>query len=94
MTTTQQRLTSTGCPLKKEDLKSFYGSLDNYYRIRTCSTDIRRISIKEVSATNMYIATAPPVKNGRVELLHYLKEQSFTFEYHRYGSITEVPPVE
>jgi len=24
-----------------------------------------------------------------LELLHYLKEQSIAFEYHRYGSITE-----
>lgn len=87
-------LASTGCPLKKEDLKSFYDSLDNYYRIRTCSSDIPDDFYKEVSAMNMYVATAPPVKNGRVELLHYLKEQSITFEYHRYGSITEVPPVE
>lgn len=87
-------LASTGCPLKKEDLKTFYDSLDNYYRIRTCSSDIPDGFYKEVSAMNMYVATAPPVKNGRVELLHYLKEQSITFEYHRYGSITEVPPVE
>ena len=89
-----EALASTGCPLKKEDLKTFYDSLDNYYRIRTCSSDIPDDFYKEVSAMNMYVATAPPVKNGRVELLHYLKEQSITFEYHRYGSITEVPPVE
>ncbi|AVM58994.1 proline dehydrogenase [Bacteroides heparinolyticus] len=89
-----EALASTGCPLKKEDLKTFYDSLDNYYRIRTCSSDIPDGFYKEVSAMNMYVATAPPVKNGRVELLHYLKEQSITFEYHRYGSITEVPPVE
>ena len=43
---------------------------------------------------NKYIATAAPVKEGRVELIHYIKEQSITVEYHRYGSITEVPPVE
>ena len=30
-----------------------------------------------------YIATAKPVKNGRVELIHYIKEQSISFEYHR-----------
>ena len=34
------------------------------------------------------------VKDGRVELIHYIKEQSISFEYHRYGSISEVPPVE
>ena len=41
-----------------------------------------------------YIATAKPVKDGRVELIHYIKEQSISFEYHRYGSILEVPSVE
>ena len=43
---------------------------------------------------NKYIATAKPVKNGRVELIHYIKEQSISFEFHRYGSILDVPPVE
>ena len=40
------------------------------------------------------VLTAKPVKDGRVELIHYIKEQSISFEYHRYGSILEVPSVE
>jgi len=36
-----------------------------------------------------YVATAKPLVEGRLEMLHYLKEQSIAFEYHRYGSITE-----
>ena len=46
------------------------------------------------AANNQYIATAAPVKNGRIELIHYIKEQSIANEYHRYGSQIEVPKVE
>jgi len=49
---------------------------------------------ERAAETNKYIATAPPVKQGRIELIHYIKEQSIAFEYHRYGSISEVPPCE
>lgn len=38
------------------------------------------------------IATDAPVKDGRVELIHYLKEQSIAFEYHRYGSGQDKAP--
>ena len=41
---------------------------------------------------DLFIATDAPVRNGRVELIHYLKEQSITFEYHRYGSGQDTPP--
>lgn len=41
-----------------------------------------------------FIATARPVKEGRIKLIHYIKEQSISFEYHRYGSISDVPPYE
>ena len=42
----------------------------------------------------MYIAQAAPVRDGRIELTHYIKEQSISNEYHRYGSQIEVPDVE
>ncbi len=32
---------------------------------------------------------APVISNGRVELLHYLKEQSICTDYHRYGNLGE-----
>lgn len=89
-----EALASTGCVLKKETLSAFCDSLVNYSRVRTCSPDIP-MQLYEKSATiNQYIATAPPVKDGRVELIHYIQEQCISFEYHRYGSIAEVPPVE
>lgn len=84
-------LASTGCALKKEGMKDFLASMASYERIRTCSPNIPMEMYEKAAATNKYIATAPPVKEGRVELIHYIKEQSISYEYHRYGSISEVP---
>lgn len=89
-----ERLAATGCPLRKESLDDFLKAMPEYERIRTCSPDIPEIMYERAAATNKYIATAPPVKQGRFELIHYIKEQSIAFEYHRYGSISEVPPCE
>ena len=68
--------------------------MKNYERVRTCGPDIPMEIYKEAAAIDKYIATVPPVKDGRIELIHYIKEQSISFEYHRYGSISEIPPVE
>lgn len=87
-------LSSCGCTLKKETQDEFIRNMKNYERIRTCRADIPMEIYKAAAAIDKYIATAPPVKNGRVELIHYFKEQSISFEYHRYGSISDVPPVE
>ena len=87
-------LASLGCPLKEEALAGFLKSMKNYERIRTCGADIPMEMYEEAARIDKYIATAKPVKDGRVELIHYIKEQSISFEYHRYGSILEVLPVE
>ena len=34
-----------------------------------------------------YIADAPPLAHGRVELLWYFQEQSLSVVYHRYGNL-------
>lgn len=68
--------------------------MSGYERIHMCSPDIPMKMYETAVGKNQYIATAPPVKNGRVELIHYIKEQSISFEYHRYGSISEIPPCE
>ena len=87
-------LSSTGCTLKKETLDEFLKTMRSYERIRTCGADLPMEMYEEAARRNKYIATAKPVKNGRVELIHYIKEQSISFEFHRYGSILDVPPVE
>ena len=77
-----------------EDQQAFLARMPHYARVRTCTPDIPMELYETAAAHNMYIATAPPVSEGRVELIHYIEEQSISFEYHRYGSIAEVPPVE
>ncbi|MGN1375179.1 MAG: proline dehydrogenase, partial [Prevotella sp.] len=88
-------LADTGATLKKETLAEFIESMPSYERIRTCSANLPKEMYERAAATNKYIATAAPVKNGRVELINYIKEQSISFEYHRYGSGQhEAPAVE
>ena len=61
-------------------------TMPEYERIRTCTPDILLSMYQRAAETNKYIATAAPVKQDRVELIHYIKEQSISYEYHRYGS--------
>jgi len=69
----------------------FISSIEKYERIRSCSAELSLAVYEHAAKLGHYIATQQPVIEGRLELLHYLKEQSVSFEYHRYGSITELP---
>ena len=72
-----------------QDETSFINDMSKFDRIRTCNAELSDTVYAKASELGKYIATAPPISEGRVEMLHYLKEQSLTFEYHRYGSIAE-----
>ena len=80
--------------VKKESLEQFCKSLNNYERIRTISAQVPDEVFIAAAAANKYIAQSAPVRNGRVELSLYIKEQSIANEYHRYGSQIEIPAVE
>ncbi len=43
--------------------------------------------LRAVGETGIYIARAPVLGEGRIELLWYLREQSLSFDYHRYGTL-------
>jgi RHH-type proline utilization regulon transcriptional repressor/proline dehydrogenase/delta 1-pyrroline-5-carboxylate dehydrogenase len=43
--------------------------------------------LRAAGDTGVYIARAPVLSEGRIELLWYLKEQSISFDYHRYGNL-------
>jgi len=88
----QDKLAKLGARLKRETLANFIDSIPDYERIRTCSPDIPEKMYQRAADTNKFIATDVPVKDGRVELIHYLKEQSIAFEYHRYGSGQDKAP--
>ncbi len=82
-----------GCVVKEQNLWEFISSIPQYDRIRTLSADIPMEIYQAAAGHNKYVATAPVVARGRIELLHYLQEQSIAYEYHRYGSITEIPEI-
>lgn len=84
-------VTKLGCDVIMEDLAQFVRSIEKYDRVRVTRKDVPNEIYRAAAVLCKHVANETVVKEGRVELLHYLKEQSVTFEYHRYGSITEIP---
>ncbi len=65
-------------------------------QIRDCQTDqVRYANPERVPAiihraaaeSGVFLARAPVLAHGRVELLWYLREQSLSIDYHRYGNL-------
>lgn len=57
-------------------------------RIRFAARDrVARSMRQAAAATGVYIADTPVSSEGRVELLWYLREQSISHDYHRYGNL-------
>jgi RHH-type proline utilization regulon transcriptional repressor/proline dehydrogenase/delta 1-pyrroline-5-carboxylate dehydrogenase len=42
---------------------------------------------RAAAEAGLHLATAPVLASGRIELLHYLREQSVCIDYHRYGNL-------
>ena len=80
--------------IKQESQTAFVSSIKNYERIRTISRQVPDEVFTAAAFADRYIAQSLPVRNGRVELALYIKEQSISNEYHRYGSQIEVPAIE
>lgn len=57
-------------------------------RIRMLSTPSSAL-LNAAAELLCYIAHAEPLANGRVELLHYLREIAISIDYHRYGNLGE-----
>lgn len=43
--------------------------------------------LRAAAEVSVYIASAPVLAEGRIELLWYVYEQSISFDYHRYGNL-------
>ncbi len=71
-----------------ESEADFMASMKLFERARACSPESLSDAIyQEAAKLGLHIGCEKPLVEGRLELLHYLKEQSISFEYHRYGSI-------
>ncbi|MPM67195.1 hypothetical protein SDC9_114112 [bioreactor metagenome] len=85
----QIKAVTKGVELIIEEEQTFLKSIDQYDRIRIISDNFPLDLFVRAAATGVYVVNAKPVGEGRVELLHYLREQSISYEYHRYGNIIE-----
>jgi RHH-type proline utilization regulon transcriptional repressor/proline dehydrogenase/delta 1-pyrroline-5-carboxylate dehydrogenase len=57
-------------------------------RVRYAAVDRVPLVVRRAAAeTQIFIADAPVLAEGRVELLWYVQEQSLSFDYHRYGNL-------
>ena len=70
-----------------QDETGFIEDMEQYERIRIVSPGVSDALYQKAAKFGIYIADRKPLIEGRLELLHYLKEQSIAYEYHRYGSI-------
>jgi RHH-type proline utilization regulon transcriptional repressor/proline dehydrogenase/delta 1-pyrroline-5-carboxylate dehydrogenase len=57
-------------------------------RVRFAGSDrVPEVILRAVQDSGVYLARAPVLGIGRIELLWYLREQSISFDYHRYGTL-------
>jgi RHH-type proline utilization regulon transcriptional repressor/proline dehydrogenase/delta 1-pyrroline-5-carboxylate dehydrogenase len=78
-----------GITICLQDEQAFIREMHTYERVRTCTSGLPDAFYRKAAELGKYIADRKPLVEGRLELLHYLKEQSIAYEYHRYGSIFE-----
>jgi RHH-type proline utilization regulon transcriptional repressor/proline dehydrogenase/delta 1-pyrroline-5-carboxylate dehydrogenase len=79
-----------GIELLEETVESLVEHLHQPHliRVRFAARDRVPKSIRNAaSATGVYIADMPVSSEGHVELLWYLREQSISHDYHRYGNL-------
>ncbi|MBA4369450.1 MAG: aldehyde dehydrogenase, partial [Desulfobacterium sp.] len=65
-------------------------SLSTVQRIRYAAPErVPDIVFQAAAKTGFYIARRPVLMEGRIEMLHYFREQSICWNYHRYGNLGE-----
>lgn len=73
-------------PFHEENEEQFIATLSGGQRIRFLKKP-SEIILKACAELACHIIALPVIANGRVELLHYLREVSISNDYHRYGNL-------
>jgi RHH-type proline utilization regulon transcriptional repressor/proline dehydrogenase/delta 1-pyrroline-5-carboxylate dehydrogenase len=83
------RLTG-GVSLSYETDADVVEAISQIQRIRYAAPERVPLEVFRAAAeTGFYIARAPVLMEGRIELLHYFQNQSICDNYHRYGNLGE-----
>ncbi len=64
-----------------------FSSMDQI--IYSKESEVSEFIFSEAAHSEKFIVRTPPLMEGRLELLHYFKEQSISHSYHRYGNLGE-----
>lgn len=75
--------------LVTEDTPTFAARMEKYERVRIAGGEVPEELLQRAAATGVYIASRRPLIEGLLELIHYVREQSVSYEYHRYGNIVD-----
>jgi len=75
--------------LVTEDITTFAARMEKYERVRIAGGEVPEELLQRAAATGVYIANRRPLTEGLPELIHYVREQSVSYEYHRYGNIVD-----
>lgn len=87
-TEAQELLEAT--PFRRQSDEELIASFEVLQRIRYAAPDrVPESVLKAAAATGYYIARAPVLMEGRLELIHYVQNQSVCNNYHRYGNLGE-----
>jgi RHH-type proline utilization regulon transcriptional repressor/proline dehydrogenase/delta 1-pyrroline-5-carboxylate dehydrogenase len=73
-----------------EELAALIREMPDHATERIRYADPRRVPDtirRAASEKGLYIADEPVLATGRIELLWYLREQSISWDYHRYGNL-------
>lgn len=60
-------------------------------RVRVLGESVDHALHAAANAAQVHLATGPVVAAGRIELLHYLREQAMSRTLHRFGNLTGAP---
>ena len=72
----------------QEDQSDICGRLRSIERVRFASPEVVSDELYAAAAKDgLYIASYPPLVDGRLELVLYFREQCVTHCYHRYGNL-------
>ncbi len=78
------------CAVVKETDEDLIDKIPSIDRIRYAAPDrVPPELFKAAAKTGFYIARTPVTMEGRIELLHYYRQQSICHTYHRYGNLGE-----
>jgi RHH-type proline utilization regulon transcriptional repressor/proline dehydrogenase/delta 1-pyrroline-5-carboxylate dehydrogenase len=70
--------------------KDLIAIIPDVQRIRYAAPErVSAYVFRAAAKTGFYISRAPVLMEGRIELLHYFREQSICNNYHRYGNLGE-----